>query len=152
MKTLADLLKEHPFFEGIATQDIEFIAGCGQNTVFEPNTIIAAEGDKADTFYLIRQGQVNINTSIPNKDKQTLQTLTDGDILGWSWLFPPYLWIFEAQAKTQCHMVALNGQCLREKCEHEPQLGFQLMKRFAQLMIARLHATRLQLLDVYGKT
>lgn len=151
MKTIEQLLTEHPFFKDIDQANISFIAGCGQNKIFKANEVIHHEGDQADYFYLIRKGQVHINTSVPNQENKTIQTVGEGDILGWSWLFEPYRWIFEAKASTEVHAVALDGQCLRQKCEQDTKLGYQLMKRFAQLMINRLTATRLQLLDVYGK-
>ncbi len=74
-----------------------------------------------------------------------------GDILGWSWLFPPYRWSVEARAVQQVRAIKLDGECLRGKCELDPAMGYELMKRFSQIMLQRLEAARLQLLDIYGK-
>jgi CRP/FNR family transcriptional regulator, cyclic AMP receptor protein len=71
-------------------------------------------------------------------------------VLGWSWLFPPYRWHFDASASAETSAVVLDGACLRGKCEDDASLGYRLMKRFAQLIQQRLQETRLQLLDVYG--
>ncbi len=78
------------------------------------------------------------------------QTVAEGDVLGWSWLFPPYRWVFDAQALELTRALVFDGTCLRGKCEDDHNLGYELMKRFAHVVVQRLQATRLQLLDVYG--
>lgn len=150
MKAIIQLLKEHPFFYGVNETYLNMIAGCGKNVVFGPGSYIARENDPADTFYVIRKGKVGIETFIPQKRPLVLQTLNDGDILGWSWLFPPYQWTFDVRSMNEVHAIALNGKCLRDKCEEDPHLGYDLMKRFASIMTGRLRATRMQILDVYG--
>ena len=72
-------------------------------------------------------------------------------MLGWSWLFPPYRWQFDARATAETSAIALDGACLRGKCDDDSALGYRLMQRFAQLIQQRLQQTRLQLLDVYGR-
>lgn len=151
MKTLEDLLSQHPFFKTMDASIIKTLSSCGQNTVFKAQEVIAHEGQPATTFYLIRKGKVAVQTSMPSRQSQTIQTLSEGDILGWSWLFEPYEWMFKVTALQETHAIALDGLCLRKKCEQDPQLGYQLMKRFSKLIIERLTATRLQLLDVYGQ-
>jgi CRP-like cAMP-binding protein len=151
MKHINEILKEHPFFKGFTADEIDFISSCAKNKVFHQNEIIAHENQSADEFYLIRQGKVAICSLIPNQGNIIIQTIGEGEILGWSWIFPPYQWMFEVIASESTRTISLNGKCLREKLEKTPDLGYKLMKRFAQLMIARLNATRLQLLDIYGK-
>jgi hypothetical protein len=80
----------------------------------------------------------------------TIETIGEGEVLGWSWLFPPYRWQFDAQAVGLVRAIAFDGRCLRGKCEEDHDLGYWLMQRFAQVMSQRLQATRLQLLDLYG--
>lgn len=151
IKTVADLLREHPFFHDLDEDDLGFIAGCGKNVTFPAGSYIAREGEAADMFYVIRRGKVAIETFIPQGKPLILQTLKEGEIFGWSWLFPPYLWTFDARAMDgDVHCIALAGSCLREKCEQDKELGFDLMKRFARILSDRLLATRLQILDVYG--
>ena len=150
MKTINQLLKEHPFFYGVEESDLNLIAACGSNVIFKPQDYIAKENDQADTFYLIRQGHVGIEVFIPHKAPMLLQTLHGGDILGWSWLFPPYKWSFDVRAIEEVHAIALNGKCLREKCDKDTRLGYDLMKRFAHIMTNRLQDTRRRLVDVYG--
>lgn len=150
LKTIADLLREHEFFEGISEEDLALIAGCGRLETVEAGQFLAHEGDSADYFYIIRKGRVTLETFIPGGDSLVVQTLQKGDVLGWSWLFPPYQWSFDIRVLKQVHLVALDGKCLRGKCETDEELGFELMKRFAKILHARLQATRLQILDVYG--
>lgn len=152
MKTIADLLSEHPFFRDLAEKDLEFIGGCGEIAKYAAGDYLARENESADHFFVIRAGRVAVETFLPDRGPLCLQTLHDRDVFGWSWLFPPYIWTFDARALDEVRAIRLNGKCLREKCEAEPRLGFQLMKRFARMATERLQATRIQLLDVYGQT
>jgi CRP-like cAMP-binding protein len=108
------------------------------------------EGDVADRFYLIRHGHVALQVFIPGQGRITIETIAAGEVLGWSWLFPPYRWHFDAQALELSRAIAFDGACLRAKCDEDHDLGYMLMQRFAQVMTQRLQATRLQLLDLYG--
>jgi CRP/FNR family transcriptional regulator, cyclic AMP receptor protein len=108
------------------------------------------EGEPADHFYLIRQGRVAIEISAPPRKAIIVQTLSAGDVLGWSGLVPPYQWRFHARAVESVRVLALDGKCLRARCEENHDLGYELLKRFAQVMTQRLEATRFQLLDVYA--
>jgi CRP/FNR family transcriptional regulator, cyclic AMP receptor protein len=150
MKMLETLFEQHPFFQGFALDDLELLAGCASNVAFDAGQYIAREGDDANEFYLIRHGKVSLEISSPGRQKVTVQTLGEGEVLGWSWLVPPYRWQFDARAVELTRAIALDGQCLRGKCEEDPRLGYELMKRIAPIIVQRLQATRLQLLDVYG--
>jgi CRP-like cAMP-binding protein len=112
--------------------------------------MLLREGDPADRFFLIRRGTVALEVSAPGRGALTIETLDDGDPVGWSWLFAPYRWQFDARTVGPCELVAFDGACLRGKCEEDHELGYQLMRRFAANVVSRLQATRLQLLDVYG--
>lgn len=151
MKSIVQLLHEHRFFKGMADGDVNFIGGCGENRIYNAGDYIARENAPADHFFVIREGRVAVETYLPNFGALCVQTLQDGDIFGWSWLFPPYLWTFDARAVDTVHTIRLDGKCLREKCEEDPRLGYELMKRFARIVTERLQATRLQLLDIYGQ-
>ena len=108
------------------------------------------EGQAADLFFAIRGGSVAVETYVPSRGPITLQTLGEGEILGWSWLFPPYVYQFDARAREAVRATTFDGACLRSKCDADPALGYELMKRVARLVSSRLEATRRQLLDVYG--
>lgn len=149
-QSLEQILLNHPFFRDLPFEDVKFISGCGKNSVFKEGSFIIEEGKPADEFYLIRNGIVSIETHVPQRGSITLQTLKAGDILGWSWLFPPYLWNFDARVIEPVHVLVLDGKCLRAKCDQSPAMGYRLVRKFAEMMTARLRATRLQLLDVYA--
>jgi CRP-like cAMP-binding protein len=150
MRTLETVLSEHPFFTGLEQRYLRIIVGCASNVVFEKGQVIFREGEEADRFYLIRQGRVALEVHAAGIGTITIQTLDAGDILGWSWLVPPYRWHFDARAVETTRAIALDGDCLRRKCEEDHDLGYELLKRFAEIITQRLQATRLQLLDVYS--
>lgn len=151
MKKIADILKEHAFFHRLPFEDIVFIASCAKNVVFQEQQVIARQGEPANQFYLIREGRVSMALEVPPQKNFVFRTLGANDILGFSWLVPPYQWTFTASAIKTTHAIAIDGACLREKCEKDPRLGFELMKRLVHVLVTGEDASRLQLLDVYGK-
>ena len=150
IKHIPEILKAHPFFKDLREDYIRLLADCGTNQIIKPGKLILEEGKPADHFYLIRQGAVAVEIHVPNRGAVQLQTLHAGDILGWSWLFPPYKWTLDASALDTVHAIAMDAKCLRGKCEQDAVLGYTLMKTFSQVMAERLQATLFQLLDVYG--
>ncbi|MCX6641651.1 MAG: cyclic nucleotide-binding domain-containing protein [bacterium] len=150
METLERVLAEHPFFKGLEPKYLQLIVGCASNVRFDPEQCIYKEGEPVDQFYLIRQGRVGLEINVPNKGPVVIQTITEGDLLGWSWLMPPYVARFTARAYEITRAIGLDGKCLRTKCEADHELGYEFYRRFADIIIQRLQATRLQLLDVYG--
>lgn len=149
MESLARVLGGHTFFFGLAPEHLDLLAGCARNVRFEPGEMLLQEGGPADWFYLIREGKVAIQSDAPGRSPVTFQTLEGGEILGWSWLVPPHRWRFDARAVDSVRAIALDGACLRKKCAEDHDLGYELLSRIAQVMARRLHATRLQALEVY---
>ena len=149
METLERILSEHAFFAGMKEQYMDLLVGCASNVRFDAGQFILREGEEANKFYLIRQGQVALEVHAPGRGSITIQTLGAGEILGWSWLVPPYYWRLDARAVELTRALALDGKCLREKCEKDHDLAYELLKRFSQVMVDHLTATRLQLLNVY---
>jgi CRP-like cAMP-binding protein len=147
MDDIASVLAQHPFFVDMPSQHLTALAGCAGERSFAPGQFILREGDYAASFYLLRQGAVLLETFMPGRGAMTIQTLTAGDLLGWSWLFPPYRWHFDARVIAPTTTIEFNGACLRQQCDDDPALGYDVMKRFAQTIIARLQATRLQFMD-----
>ena len=150
MPSLESLLVQHPFFKALEPDHLHLVSGCAGNVRFKSGEYIFREGGDANRFYLIRHGAVALQMFVPERGPITIETLEAGDVLGWSWLFPPYQWRFDAQAIDLVRATAFDGQCLRTKCEADHDLGYELMRRFAHVMSQRLQATRLRLLDVYG--
>lgn len=152
MENLAGIISQHPFFRDLLPEHLNLITGCASNVRFDAGEFIFREGEQAHQFYLIRQGRVGIEIVGPERGSITIQTVSDGDILGWSWLVPPYEWHFDARALDLTRMIALDAKCLRTKCESDHHLGHELLKRFVGVMEQRIQATIMQLLDLYGTT
>jgi CRP-like cAMP-binding protein len=150
MKTVSDLVAEHPFFAGLPASVTQVLAGCGSNAVYPAGTFMMREGTAADTFHLIRHGAVALETSAPGRAPYRFATLGRGDILGVSWLVPDYRVDFDARVLKPVRAVTFDAACLRGKCEADPALGYALMKRFVPVLVERLRAARLQAMDVYA--
>jgi CRP/FNR family transcriptional regulator, cyclic AMP receptor protein len=150
MRTIDVLLAEVPALSGLPAEHLELIAGCARNRVFAAGEQLMREGERADEFHVIRRGDVALETYVPQRGALTIETLHDGDLLGWSWLVPPYRTVFDARARDRTHTMSFDGACLRGKCEEDHELGYELLSRFAAVIVERLQATRLRLLDVYG--
>jgi CRP-like cAMP-binding protein len=149
-QSIRDLLARHEFFLGLDSDHLDLIAGCGTNEHYEPGAFILREGEAANHFYVLRTGAVMIEIHAAPRGALAVETLGPGDVLGWSWLVPPWRWHFDARVVEPTSAIALDGACLRRKCDADPKLGYELMKRFVGVIMERLQATRLQLLDVYG--
>ena len=150
MHTLEGIINEIPLFQGMTEAHRELIAGCASNSVFEPGDHLCRQGAPADHFWVVREGRVTLEIHVPGRGAITVQTLSDNDVVGWSWLLPPYEWHFDVRALTKVRALQINARCIRDKCALDLALGHDLMVRFSQLMVQRLEATQLQLLDVYG--
>jgi len=150
MENLERILTEHSFLEGLDKKHIQLLVGCASNVIFKAGDFIFREGEPADSFYFIRHGRVLIESYIPQKGPIIIRSREEGEILGWSWLVPPYRWHFDARAVELTRAIALDGKCLREKCREDHDLGYEVMKRFVLIISERLEATRLQLMDIYG--
>ena len=151
MQAIGDLIAASPRFAGLSGEHLELIAGCGVTTRFERDEHLLREGDPADRFFLLRHGVVALEIVAPGREPLVVETFHDGDTVGWSWLFAPYRWQFDARAVEPVAAIAFDGRCLREKCERDHELGYELMRRFAAALVSRLQSTRLRLLDVYGR-
>jgi CRP-like cAMP-binding protein len=150
VQTLDAVIRDVPVFAGLTDAQLELVAGCGSNVRFDEDTVLFRDGDPAAVFYLVRHGSIALETFVPTRGAVTIETIEAGEVVGWSWLFPPYRWHFDARALTDVRATSFDGDCLRGKCAADPALGYELMSRFAQILIERLQWTRLRLLDVYG--
>jgi len=150
METLEKILAEHAFFEGLDPEYLKIVTGCASNVRFAAGAYIFRAGEEANQFYLLRQGKVAVEIFAPQSPPIIVDTLEKDEILGWSWLVSPYHWRFDARVMEDARAIALDGKCLREKCEANNNLGYALLKRLVRLIDQRLQATRLQLLDVYA--
>jgi len=150
MKHLENLIAEHPLFAGFAAEHLALIAGCGQNARLASGEFLCRAGRPAEHFFLIRRGKVALELEVPGRGPFRFSTVSAGDVVGWSWLIPPYQWQFDARVVEDVSAVQFDGACLRGKCDADPVLGYALMKAFAGVLVTRFMETRLQLIDVYG--
>jgi CRP-like cAMP-binding protein len=135
----------HPFLIGIGDRHIRLLADCAMLSHFHAGGIIFREGESANRFYLILRGKVGLESSTLGESIQ-IEEIHDGDLLGWSWLFPPYAWHFTARALEETDAIFFYGTILREYCEKDHSLGFELFKRMSVVMLRRLQAARQKLM------
>ena len=150
MPTIETLLGDVPIFRGLAPEALDLLSGCASNVRFADDEMLFREGDDADVFYVIRHGRVALETFVPARGPVTIETIDPGEVVGWSWLFAPYRWHFDARSLGLVRATRFDAACLRAKCEQDPAFGYDLILRFTQVLIERLQWTRLRLLDVYG--
>jgi CRP/FNR family cyclic AMP-dependent transcriptional regulator len=150
VQTIEQLLAETAAFDGMSPDQLALIAGCAQNRVFDDGEYLLREGEPADSFYVLRVGRVALEIFVPQRGAVTIETIDDGGLLGWSWLVPPYRVHLDARALGSAHVVAFDASCLRGKSDEDPALGYELMRRFIPVIVERLQATRVRMLDVYG--
>ena len=144
------ILAKQAFFADFPAAFADLIAGCASNGHFKAGEYLLREGDPADRFFLLREGKVALEIAAPARAPVVLTTLKEGQIVGVSWLTAPYRAEFDARAMEPVRAIAIDAKCLRGKCEADHHLGYEMMKRFLPLVVERLHATRMQILDVYG--
>lgn len=138
------MLSEHPFLRSLAPAYLNILAECAEVREFPDGDVIFREGDIADRFYLIEQGKVALEMHVPPRGQLTVQELGPHDVLGWSWLFPPYVCHFQARVLEPTKTLSFNGAHLLIACERDHEFGYDLMKRLAQVLIRRLQATQRQ--------
>ncbi len=149
METLERVLREHSFLEGLPDRHLATLVGCASQVRFTENSPIFQMGLPADNFFLIRHGKAALGFQVPERGSITVQTVEDGEVLGWSWLVKPYRWALDAHAVDETLALKFDAACLRGKMEVDHDLGYELYKRFAPVIAQRLQATRVQVLDVH---
>jgi CRP/FNR family cyclic AMP-dependent transcriptional regulator len=135
----------HHFLRGMSEQHLDILSDASMYAQFEPGEVIFREGEPANRFYLIHTGEVELETFC-EENRISVQKLGPGDVLGWSWLFPPYYWHFSARALRRTTATFYYGTRLRETCEENHDFGFEIMKRVSEVLLQRLQSTRRQCL------
>ncbi len=144
------VIREHRFFAGLPDDTLHLLAGCARNVPFAAGDYLFRTDGPADEFYLLRHGRVALEVVAPGRSAITIETVGPGEIVGVSWLVPPYRWHLAARALELVRAIGMDARCLRNKCDENHDVGYALMQRFVPLLVDRLQAMRLQLLDVYG--
>jgi CRP/FNR family transcriptional regulator, cyclic AMP receptor protein len=150
--TIHAYLAQHPFFAGLPSHYLTLLSSHATFQTFTPQQRVFKQDTDADKFFIVRSGKVTLEIPAVSGEPLTIQTVGDGDLLGWSWLIPPYRWLFEARAITPSTLVVMDGVKLRAACDNDPKLGYDLLRRFAVLMSERLSASRLAAIKQYSGT
>jgi CRP-like cAMP-binding protein len=149
-ETMATRVALHPFLAGMHPGQLVLLADCAVSVRFRSGEIILREGDHADRLYLIETGKVILESGKSHGEPVVVDTIGAGDLLGWSWMFPPYAWQFTARAVEPTRAIFFTGPVLREYCERDPSLGFELLKRLTAVMNRRMQNARRKMLDVHS--
>ncbi len=131
----------HPFLHGMSESHLRMLSECAMLTKFEAGQVVFHEGEIANRFYLIQQGKVSLESRAGAAGIIALQTIGAGEVLGWSWLFAPYYWHFDARALEPTQAIFFYGTRLREQCEQDREFGYQLMRRMALVLMQRLQVS-----------
>jgi CRP-like cAMP-binding protein len=138
----------HPFLAGMTRTHLALLTECAIAAHFEKGQTILRKGEFAKGFYLIESGEVVLESGEESGQPVVVDTIGPGNVLGWSWMFPPYVWRFTALAVEHIDAIFLYGKTLREYCEKDHSLGYELLKRTSRVMLRRLQATRDRMLSI----
>ena len=141
-------LAKHPFLRGLTRDQLVLLADCALPAHFNPTEIIFHEGENAKLFYLIEKGKVVLESGKDHGEPVVIDTIGAGDLLGWSWMMPPYVWQFTARAVGPTEALYFMGTILRDYCERDHALGFELHKRMSEVMMKRLQAARKKMVSI----
>jgi len=150
MTSVRELLGDYPFLDELPQPWLDRLADLGHRVSYPTGLRLFNEGDHAEHFWLINSGSVGLDLHVPGRGHVLIDTIHSGSVLGWSWLFPPYRWHFGAVAARQVHAIQFSGVKVMALCREDPSGGMDLMRRFMGVVVDRLQATRIRLLDLYG--
>ncbi len=151
VESLERIVGEHRFFAGVNDAFRKLVTGCAKNVRFEAGQYLFHENEATNEIFFVRHGRVALEILSPERGPLTFQTVGPDEVIGLAWLVPPYRWRFDARALELTRAISIDAKCLRDKCEADHDLGYEMMKRFTPVLEDRLHTARLQVLDVYGK-
>lgn len=147
IQSIEDYLSTHTFFEQLDGSFIEYLAGSATELSIREGEVLFRQGEHADKFYLLRKGQVSVQVPALMGPALEMQIVGENQLLGWSWLIPPYQWNFLARAVEDSNLLEFDGSAILAHCEEDSKFGYELLKRFAALMSDRLNAARQKMMD-----
>jgi CRP/FNR family transcriptional regulator, cyclic AMP receptor protein len=136
-----------PFLRGVPPAQLAGLAGLCEHVTFPARERLFDEGAKADRFWIIDAGQVTLDATVPGHGRLVIETLGRGDVLGLSWMLPPYQWRFGAVATQPTQAFEFDAAAVRAACDTDPGLGYELSRRFTAVVVRRLQTTRVRLLE-----
>ena len=151
MTAIDDVLTAHPFFSGLDPDLLRRFASCSRPVEFAADATILQAGAPAECLYAITKGRVAVGVRVPGRGFQVIETLQAGDILGWSWLFEPYVWTFDAVAAKPVQAIEVGTTCIRSVLDADPAAAAVIYRSIGALMAERLASARLRLVDLFGE-
>jgi CRP/FNR family transcriptional regulator, cyclic AMP receptor protein len=151
IEVTADALAAHPFLHGLSRDHLTVLAGTACDVTFPARHRLFEDGGSATRFWLLQSGHVALDLHVPGQGRIKIDTIGMGELLGWSWLFPPYRWAFGAVAASPVEAFEFDARAVRTCCESDPVLGYELTQRLARVVAKRLQATRIRLITVSGQ-
>ena len=152
VENIEKVLREHPFLHGMSPEHLQILMGCASARQFSEGQFLTREGARADFLYLVQAGKAALEIRMPQGGGLRIETVGDGDILGWSCFLPPFRWRLDSRALSPLKTVALDADTVRKKLEEDHEFGYQILRRLTLKIESRFQATRFQLLDVYGSS
>jgi CRP-like cAMP-binding protein len=137
---LAEGWKLHPFVQELGKPHLEKLEQCATMTEFKAGQVIVHESEIANRFYLVLEGHIEVRMVVPDRGSVPMDSIFNGDVLVWSWLFQPYGMHFSARALEATRAIFFYGTWLREQCEMDHGFGYEMVKRMALVMMKRLEA------------
>ena len=150
METMAPILAAHPFFKGLDFRYLNLVLECASRETFKPGEFLCRDEAEATKFYVIHQGRVAVEIYRARRGPVTIQSLGEGEALGWLWFDKPYHWHMDAKALELTRVITLDVLCLLNKCNQDQAFGYELMRRYAHHLAVQFRVTKLQLADMYG--
>jgi CRP/FNR family cyclic AMP-dependent transcriptional regulator len=150
VESMATRVALHPFLAGMNPKQLALLTDCAISVQFKKGQTILREGDLANRFYLMESGKVVLESGEGFGEPVIIETIGAGDLLGWSWMFPPYTWHFTARAAEPTRAIFFYGTILREYCERDHSLGYELFKRITPIVMKRLQAARRKMLSLHA--
>jgi CRP/FNR family transcriptional regulator, cyclic AMP receptor protein len=150
IEVTAAALATHPFLHGVSRDQLDVLAGAACDVMFPARHRLFEDGGNATRFWLIQSGQVSLDLQVPGEGPVVIETIGMGELLGWSWLFPPFKWAFGAVAATPVEAFEFDAPAVREACAADPGLGYEFNQRITRVLAKRLQATRIRLIARSG--
>lgn len=150
METIAPILAAHPFFKGLDSRYLKLVLECASRETFKPGEFLCRDEEEATKFYVIHHGRVSLEIYRARRGPVTIQSLGEGEVLGWLWFDQPYHWHMDAKALELTRVITLDVLCLLNKCNQDQAFGYELMRRYAHYLAVQFRVTKLQLADMYG--
>jgi CRP/FNR family transcriptional regulator, cyclic AMP receptor protein len=149
-QTNLDYLSNHVFFSGLSGETLQFLNECSSTHDIKKEQILFLQGETADTFFVVLSGHISIQIPAIMGPCLEIQVLGQDQVLGWSWLISPYKWSFQAKAVDDSKLLMFDGKVILKRCEQDPKFGYELLKKFAELMSVRLDAARKKMMDEWN--